>query len=66
MPYTGDRPSKGGRGGGGGRGSGGKSSGGGGGGSNSRSYPRGVGPDFRKLTGLTLNAYIDHHGMYVW
>ena len=27
----------------------------------SRSYPRGVGLDFRKLTGLTLLSYIDHH-----
>lgn len=32
----------------------------------SRSYPRGVGPDFRKLTGLTLLSYIDHHGMCVF
>jgi len=29
----------------------------------SRSYPRGVGLDFRKLAGLTLMSYIDHHGM---
>ena len=28
----------------------------------SRSYPRGVGLDFRKLAGLTLMSYIDHHG----
>ena len=28
----------------------------------SRSYPRGVGLDFRKLAGLTLASYIDHHG----
>ena len=28
----------------------------------SRSYPRGVGLDFRKLAGLTLFSYIDHHG----
>lgn len=28
----------------------------------SRSYPRGVGLDFRKLAGLTLLNYIDHHG----
>ena len=28
----------------------------------SRSYPRGVGLDFRKLAGLTLVSYIDHHG----
>lgn len=28
----------------------------------SRSYPRGVGVDFRKLAGLTLLNYIDHHG----
>ena len=28
----------------------------------SRSYPRGVGLDFRKLAGLTLIGYIDHHG----
>ena len=28
----------------------------------SRSYPRGVGIDFRKLAGLTLMSYIDHHG----
>jgi len=31
----------------------------------SRSYPRGVGLDFRKLAGLTLNSYIDHHGVPV-
>lgn len=30
----------------------------------SRSYPRGVGLDFRKLAGLTLLGYIDHHGTY--
>ena len=30
--------------------------------SHSRSYPRGVGLDFRKLAGLTLISYIDHHG----
>jgi len=30
----------------------------------SRSYPRGVGLDFRKLPGLTLVSYIDHHGEY--
>lgn len=30
--------------------------------SHSRSYPRGVGLDFRKLAGLTLLNYIDHHG----
>jgi len=30
----------------------------------SRSYPRGVGLDFRKLAGLTLNSYIDHHGKH--
>lgn len=28
----------------------------------SRSYPRGVGLDFRKLAGITLINYIDHHG----
>jgi hypothetical protein len=28
----------------------------------SRSYPRGGGLDFRKLAGLTLLNYIDHHG----
>jgi hypothetical protein len=28
----------------------------------SRSYPRGVGLDFRKLAGLTLQSFIDHHG----
>jgi hypothetical protein len=28
----------------------------------SRSYPRGVGLDFRKLAGLSLLNYIDHHG----
>ena len=28
----------------------------------SRSYPRGVGVDFKKLAGLTLLNYIDHHG----
>jgi hypothetical protein len=32
--------------------------------SHSRSYPRGVGLDFRKLAGLTLLSYIDHHGEY--
>lgn len=31
----------------------------------SRSYPRGVGLDFRKLPGLTLVSYIDHHGVKV-
>jgi len=31
----------------------------------SRSYPRGVGLDFRKLAGLTLVSYIDHHGVNV-
>lgn len=30
----------------------------------SRSYPRGVGLDFRKLAGLTLVSYIDHHGAF--
>jgi hypothetical protein len=30
----------------------------------SRSYPRGVGLDFRKLPGLSLINYVDHHGMY--
>jgi hypothetical protein len=30
----------------------------------SRSYPRGVGLDFRKLGGLTLVSYIDHHGTF--
>jgi hypothetical protein len=37
--------------------------------SHSRSYPRGVGLDFRKLAGLTLVSYIDHHGtftLYRW
>jgi len=34
-------------------------------GSHSRSYPRGVGLDFRKLAGLTLLDYIDHHGKMV-
>jgi hypothetical protein len=29
-----------------------------------RSYPRGVSLDFRKLAGLTLVNYIDHHGEY--
>lgn len=64
MPFTGSGSSSGGRGSGGGRG-GGRGSGGSGGGrgSSSRSYPRGVGPDFRKLTGLTLLQYIDHHGV---
>jgi hypothetical protein len=33
--------------------------------SHSRSYPRGVGLDFRKLAGLTLLNYIDHHGEFV-
>jgi len=33
--------------------------------SHSRSYPRGVGLDFRKLAGLTLMGYIDHHGVHV-
>lgn len=37
-------------------------SGGGGKSTHSRSYPRGVGLDFRKLAGLTLMGYIDHHG----
>jgi hypothetical protein len=32
--------------------------------SHSRSYPRGVGLDFRKLAGLTLVSYIDHHGTW--
>ena len=41
-----------------GRKSGGKSS-------HSRSYPRGVGLDFRKLAGLTLVSYIDRHGTSV-
>ena len=31
----------------------------------SRSYPRGVGLDFRKLAGLSLINYIDHHGMFL-
>jgi hypothetical protein len=31
----------------------------------SRSYPRGVGLDFRKLAGLTLMGYIDHHGKFL-
>lgn len=31
----------------------------------SRSYPRGVGLDFRKLTSLTLLSYVDHHGVQV-
>ena len=31
----------------------------------SRSYPRGVQSDFRKLAGLTLLNYIDHHGASV-
>jgi hypothetical protein len=30
----------------------------------SRSYPRGVGLDFRKLAGLSLINYIDHHGTF--
>lgn len=33
--------------------------------SHSRSYPRGVGIDFRKLAGLSLLNYIDHHGTFV-
>mmetsp|Transcript_2962 Transcript_2962/g.8302 ORF Transcript_2962/g.8302 Transcript_2962/m.8302 type:complete len:86 (+) Transcript_2962:206-463(+) len=33
--------------------------------SHSRSYPRGVGLDFRRLAGLTLVHYIDHHGACV-
>lgn len=33
--------------------------------SHSRSYPRGVGLDFKKLAGLTLMSYIDHHGVNV-
>ena len=32
----------------------------------SRSYPRGVGLDFRKLAGVTLASYIDHHGKANW
>ena len=32
----------------------------------SRSYPRGVGLDFRKLAGLTLFSYIDHHGTFTF
>ena len=32
----------------------------------SRSYPRGVGLDFRKLAGLTLVSYIDHHGTSIF
>jgi hypothetical protein len=63
-----------GSGGGSGGGASGAAAGGGGGGakaprrssgqnkSHSRSYPRGVGLDFRKLAGLTLLSYIDHHG----
>ena len=31
----------------------------------SRSYPRGVGLDFKKLQGLTLMSYIDHHSVSV-
>ena len=31
----------------------------------SRSYPRGVGLDFRKLAGMTLASYIDHHATYM-
>jgi hypothetical protein len=31
----------------------------------SRSYPRGVGLDFRKLAGLSLINYIDHHGTFL-
>lgn len=31
----------------------------------SRSYPRGVGLDFKKLPGLTLMSYIDHHSVPV-
>lgn len=34
--------------------------------SHSRSYPRGVGLDFRKLAGLTLVSYIDHHGEFTF
>lgn len=55
-------------GGGGGKGTSGSGGGGRGRGSgsskttHSRSYPRGVGLDFRKLAGLTLMGYIDHHG----
>jgi hypothetical protein len=30
--------------------------------SHSRSYPRGVAVDFRKLAGLSLLNYIDYHG----
>jgi len=30
----------------------------------SRSYPRGVGLDFRKLPGMTLVSYIDQHGEF--
>ena len=33
--------------------------------SQSRSYPRGVGLDFRKLAGLTLQSFIEHHGVQV-
>eukprot|EP00934_Nitzschia_sp_Nitz4_P006840 Nitzschia sp. Nitz4//scaffold5_size260463//59942//60883//NITZ4_000957-RA/size260463-processed-gene-0.60-mRNA-1//1//CDS//3329555265//6830//frame0 len=33
--------------------------------SQSRSYPRGVGLDFRKLAGLTLVSYIEHHGVNI-
>lgn len=29
----------------------------------SRAYPRGVALDFRKLGGLSLLSYVDHHGM---
>jgi len=30
----------------------------------SRSYPRGVGVDFRKLSTATLISYTEHHGVY--
>lgn len=30
-----------------------------------RSYPRGVGLDFRKLGSLTLQSFIEHHGVHV-
>uniref|UniRef100_A0A7S1YT92 SGF29 C-terminal domain-containing protein n=1 Tax=Ditylum brightwellii TaxID=49249 RepID=A0A7S1YT92_9STRA len=33
--------------------------------SHSRSYPRGVGLNFRNLAGPTLMSYIDHHGVSV-
>jgi hypothetical protein len=32
----------------------------------SRSYPRGVGLDFRKLAGLTLQSFIDYHGKFTY